>query len=179
GSSRSSANALVTPRYASRRSTTRHHRVVIDTDRGQHPSATGQDRLPRALSRADDISGRHRYTGWPGTTTNLAEEPSPRWVATRASASPTANGCVEDTAGAWIVPAAPASSTPMAPRPTAGSAPEDSSASSIGRHHAHLSRRSTRRTPPASPRPASTSTVPVARWSTRTRTTRYRPPAGG
>jgi hypothetical protein len=48
GSSRSSANALVMPRYASRSSTSRHHRAVTDDDgHGSTSGRTIQDRSCR------------------------------------------------------------------------------------------------------------------------------------
>jgi hypothetical protein len=56
GSSRSSANALVMPRYASRSSTSRHHRAVTDDDgHWSTPAAHGQDRsLPKWLPISTD-----------------------------------------------------------------------------------------------------------------------------
>jgi hypothetical protein len=63
GSSRSSPNAVVTPRYASQSNTSRHHRVVTDDD-AQETWATrpGQDRSYRAEfpTSADALFGSYR-----------------------------------------------------------------------------------------------------------------------
>lgn len=63
GSSRSIASALVTPRYVSRNSTTRHHRPVVGSDTTSTDVLMGTRSrclvIP-AANRADDIVGTRK-----------------------------------------------------------------------------------------------------------------------
>jgi hypothetical protein len=60
GSIRSSATTFVTPRYAERRSTSRHHRVVANTDPGRVLGQANPGRGEPLLNRADSIFGNYK-----------------------------------------------------------------------------------------------------------------------